>query len=148
MPSLCGEKQNFFNHAHKKLSSRCALGWNVTKSTRRVLGHSLVRSLVCSHRLLARSQAHEKEDYTCKLSALSSLSFNSKCVYRNACLLLQRKMSSLPSTLNATIRRISMNIWDSIRTPQYVRSTKQLTLFTKQSANVKRVKDCLVGISL
>ena len=50
----------------KKVSYRCALGWNDTKSTRRVLGHLLVRSLVRSHHsfacyalvaLLARSAA-------------------------------------------------------------------------------------------
>ena len=38
----------------KKVSNRCALGWNDTKSTRRVLGHSLVRSLVRSHHSLIR----------------------------------------------------------------------------------------------
>ena len=38
----------------KKVSYRCAVGWNDTKSTRRVLGHSLVRSLVRSHRSLIR----------------------------------------------------------------------------------------------
>jgi len=38
----------------KKVSYRCALTWNDTKSTHRVLGHSLVRSLVRSHQSLIR----------------------------------------------------------------------------------------------
>ena len=38
----------------KKVSYRCALGLNDTKSTRRVLDHSLVRSLVRSHHSLNR----------------------------------------------------------------------------------------------
>ena len=43
----------------------CTVGWNDMKSTRRVLGHSLLRLLIRSHCsltcLLARSGAHEKE---------------------------------------------------------------------------------------
>ena len=38
----------------KRDSYRCALGWNDTKSTRRVLGHSLFRLLVRSHHSLIR----------------------------------------------------------------------------------------------
>ena len=34
--------------------SRCTVGWKTMKSTRRVLGHSLLRSLVRSHRSLTR----------------------------------------------------------------------------------------------
>ena len=57
-------------------SVRCTVGWKTMKSTRRVLGHSLLRSLVRSHRSLIRllctarfarslahSGAHGKEVY-------------------------------------------------------------------------------------
>ena len=47
-------KTKFLQPRSQKVSYRCALGWNDMKSTRRVLGHSLVRSLVRSHHSLNR----------------------------------------------------------------------------------------------